>query len=442
MDPKRDDLSPMTFRFGCAALALYAFAILSIGLTKDWRLRNEDAGAFYSSLALSHLRLGLATTRAHDLLFNPHTGEAVAYGHHPPGLALALAAAFAATGSDAPAVARGVAIAFHLGSLFLLVSLVARVLSKRDALVAGFLMATLPMSAYFGRMAGYEPPCLFAVLVQLRSYASWKLDGRRRNLVGLALGVLLGAFLDWSSFFFTLALAIAESVDVLRKRSRLLALLVVLGVTALVAFLLDVLHLWYAAHGSLHAFSDVLEKNRPLWEETQKLTPVTFFLSQLETYRRYFTHAGLVSSLLAGFSLVAPRSTLARRLFDVPGVSVVRRLLAVSGGAALAYVLAAPRWADLHHYWQFYFLPFVVIAMVLVLRLLGRAVRETPTALLRGLRVAFALEILITSAYVLRLRHTKEEAYAVRYTAFVRANYLVPRSAERAATHPPAPESP
>lgn len=429
MDEPRGDISWPTFRLGEVALVLYAIALLSIGLTKDWRLRHEDNGAFYSSLATSHVRLGLHRTRAHDLLFDPRTGRGFAYGHHPPGLALALAAAFVVTGSDAPAVARGVAIAFHAGSLLLLVGLLARVLSRKDALSGGLLMATLPMSAYFGRMVNYEPLGLFAVLVQLSSYAAWKLGGTRRSLVGLSLGVLLGAFVDWSSFFFTLALAAMEGADVLRGRSRSRALVLVLVTTGLSAFLLDVAHLRYAAHGSLGAFSEVLGKNRPLWEETRKLTPASFVMSQLETFRRYFTHAGLISSLLAGFCLVERRGALSKRLLDVPERALVKRLLAVSLGAALAYVLAAPRWADMHHYWQFYFLPFVVLAMVLVFRLLGRKALEGSGALFTGLRVAFALEVLLTSAYMLRLRHTTEEAYAVRQTAFVRANYLVPRSA-------------
>ena len=76
-----------------AALVLYAFGILSIGLTRDWRLRHEDNGAMHTTLALSHLRLGIAATRAHDMFFNPHSGEASPYGHHPPATALLVAGA-------------------------------------------------------------------------------------------------------------------------------------------------------------------------------------------------------------------------------------------------------------------------------------------------------------------------------------------------------------
>ena len=50
----------MTGWLGLAALLLYAFLLLSIGLTADWRLRHEDNGAMFTTLALSHVRLGLA----------------------------------------------------------------------------------------------------------------------------------------------------------------------------------------------------------------------------------------------------------------------------------------------------------------------------------------------------------------------------------------------
>ena len=59
------------------ALAVYAFGTLSIGLTSDWQLRHEDNGAMHTTFALSHLRLGLAATRAHDVFFTTHSGQAV-----------------------------------------------------------------------------------------------------------------------------------------------------------------------------------------------------------------------------------------------------------------------------------------------------------------------------------------------------------------------------
>src|SRR5262249_28553349 len=200
-----DEMIKPTHRLTLVVLGLYAFSILSIGLSRDWRLLHEDNGAMHTTLALSHLELGLATTRAHDVFFNPRTGETLSYGHHPPGIALILAGAFLATGSDAPWVARLVVIGFHLASIFLLVELLTRVLPRATALLGGFLMATLPMSAYFGRMVNYEPACLFAILLQLTGYATFKQDGARKGLVRLSLGIVFGGLIDWGAIFFAAA---------------------------------------------------------------------------------------------------------------------------------------------------------------------------------------------------------------------------------------------
>src|SRR4051812_9007356 len=84
------------------ALFLYAAALLTIGLTRDWRLLHEDNGAVHTTFARAHLDLGLARTRGHDLFYRPQSGEAYFYSHHPPATSLVLATVFAATGSDAP----------------------------------------------------------------------------------------------------------------------------------------------------------------------------------------------------------------------------------------------------------------------------------------------------------------------------------------------------
>src|SRR5262249_40637177 len=93
-------------RLAAILLLLYAAGLLSIGLTRDWRLLHEDNGALHTTFARAHLDLGLGRTHAHNLFFNPTTGDGGVYAHHPPATGLILSAAFAATGSDAPWVAR------------------------------------------------------------------------------------------------------------------------------------------------------------------------------------------------------------------------------------------------------------------------------------------------------------------------------------------------
>ncbi len=405
-------------------LLCYAFALLSIDLTSDWHLIHEDNGAMHTTLALSHVKLGLVKTRAHDLFFNPHTGEASVYGHHPPLTALLLAGIFLLTGSDAPHVARMVPILFHLGSLSLLVLILSRLFSKPLALLGGFFMATLPMSAYFGRMVNYEPLCLFAIFLQLLGYVIYRQHNSiKKGLMWLCIGIFLGGLIDWGSFFFTATIFGIELFQVLRKRPRVFFPAVTIALAAGAIFLFDLWHFWYAGHGSLTALNDVLSHNSG---ESQKINLLKFFFGQIDIFRRYYTHAGLLSSVFAAFCVIFPHKPLSKRFFHMPEAQLIKHFLLITGIAAAGYVCSAPSWARIHLYWQFYFLPFVSIAMVLTWSFLWEKIVESPSKLFRILATIFMLEVLITSAYMLYFQHTRTGGYAVRQTAVFRETYLAP----------------
>lgn len=429
-------MSRTSFVVGLSVVVFYACALLSIGLTRDWELLHEDNGAIHTTFALSHLRLGLAETRAHDLFFDPRTGRSVPYGHHPPAPALALAGAFALTGSDSTAVARMVPIFFHLGSIVLLATILRLIFSPGAALAGAVVTATVPMSSYFGRVVNYEPLCLLAILVQLAGYTAFRRTGSRAGLWWLGFGVVLGGLIDWPSLFFTAAIAIAEAIDLARRRSlsvRALAVTLVAGASIL---LFDLGHLWWAGHGSIAPLREALLQDVSGGRTNVSL--LRFVSTQFETFRRYFTHAGLLSSAIAAAALARPRGGWTADLFTGSEKEPASRLLAVSGGAALAYVLTAPWWASRHAYWQFYFLPFVVISIVLAFRALARRARERRNVALVVLLALFVIEIGLTSATVLRIRHTRVSAFAVRKTAEYRANFLSPGSrAGKAASSAP-----
>ena len=422
---------PSPSLLACAGLLLYAFALLSIGLQADWRLRHEDNGAMHTTLALSHQRLGLGETRAHDVFVDRYNGDRIVYGHHPPGPPLVLAAAFTLTGRDTPAVARLTVIAFHLVSLLLLMRMVTRILSADAALLAGFVMATVPMSSYFGRMVNYEAICLTGVMLQLLGYVRAR-QGARGGLPMLAAGVVLGGLADWPSFFFAAALALVELIDRLRGRRSSPAVLTVLVIAAPATFAFDLWHLWFAGGGSVDRLSNVLALNRPMWQ--QEFTLPRFMLGQIDTFRRYFTDVGLIAACVAGYALLRPRRAFPAVLFGDGDSGVLRRTMAASGLAACGYVVAAPRWAMAHQYWQFYFLPFVAIAMVLCWRLVRQQVGG-PTRPLPGrartwqaFQIVFVLDMLGASAYWLHFRHTRPEAYAIEHTQEIRERFLLPRS--------------
>lgn len=401
-------------------LFIYACGLLSIGITKDWRLIHEDNGAMHTTLALSHLQLGLAETRAHDVFFNPTTGEANIYGHHPPLTALILAGVFAVTGSDAPYVARIVPIVFHLGSLSLFVLILSRFFSKGIAIFGGFFMATVPMSAFFGRMVNYEPLCLFAIILQLFGYAKFKDDMSKQGLGWLCLGIFLGGLVDWGAFFFAAAFVVVEIIRAIRKQTYSgLLLLTTIGASVTI-FLFDIWHFWYAGHGALSAFQTVL------FREHQDFNFVRFCFGQIDIFRRYYTHAGLISCVIIVVCLVLPKSSLAKSIIYAPGAPIIKDLLISSGIAAMAYVWAAPSWARIHMYWQFYFLPFVILSMSLVWSSLWHNFFKTRSWVFRAFAVLFIVEIFITSAYMLHLRHTRIGSYAVRQTAEFRTIYITP----------------
>ena len=141
-EPARGAAWPHVPAWAWLAPFLVAIALLSIGIDRDWRLVHEDNGALHTTFARSHLDLGLIRTRGQDAFFRPATGEMSFYGHHPSGTSLALAAAFALAGSDAPWVARAVAITFHLVSLLLLMLLLRIHLAPVDC------FATLAMTMW------------------------------------------------------------------------------------------------------------------------------------------------------------------------------------------------------------------------------------------------------------------------------------------------------
>jgi len=404
-----------------ALLVVYAYGFLSLDIDGKWTRLHEDNGAMHTSFALSHLHLGLSATRAHDLHFNPATGKMVLYGHHPPGTSLAVAAAFAATGSSSPRTARMVSIAFHLGTLGLMVALLAVFFGAPTALFGGFVIAALPMSAYFGRMVNYEPLCLFAVLLQLFGYAKFKTTGAPRWVAMIVAGVIVGALIDWPALFFAGAIVLMEVFD-LRRGGGDRRLVAAIGLAGAAVLAFDLAHLALAA-GSIEPLLNVVGRNVSGAEE---LSWGRLVLRPINSNRLYFTHTGLVAGILMATSLLRPRSRLASSLLDVDRPEVASRLLAISGGAAFAYVLAAPTWAATHAYWQFYALPYVGFSIVACLVVLYRNASRPGATAWRALLVVVVIEMLGTTAYTLNLRYSETEPYAIREVATLQQNYLDP----------------
>jgi hypothetical protein len=427
-----------------------ALALLTIGITRDWCLLHEDNGALHTTFARGHLDLGLARTFGQDVFYRPATGELLFYGHHPSGPSLALAAAFTLAGSDAPWVARSVAIAFHLTSLGIFVLLLRHHLAPSLALLGGVVFAILPMSAFFGRMVNYEALCLTGVLLQLYGYARWRSDlPGPRGFALLVLGIVVSGLADWPAFFFAAALGGVELLRGLRGvrdgGSGLcgehgggngpcgehggVRRFVAIGVAASVVCALDLLHL-VVAMGSLQALGEVIGGH----QESVTVTVGAFLEREATHGRRFFGRGAMLASGVLLVALLTARAPLGAELRRARHAEVLASWLGASFAAALAYALAAPSWAMVHAYWSFYFLPFVATAVVLAVAALvrrieapGRARMIAAVALL-----ALGLDVVLTSALTLAKRHRTPEDYAVRVTGELRTEYLPPRSYDAA----------
>ena len=283
-------------------------------------------------------------------------------------------------------------ITFHLATLALLIRLLGMV-SRRAALYGGFLLVTLPMSWYFGRMVNYEPLALWAVTLQLSGWVEAQRSGSRSGLALLAGGIVLGGLVDWSAFFFAVVIAGSALLDLFRGQQRSRPLAVTTIVTAALVFAFDLLHLGWAT-GSLGPLQSVVFHQAL---DVPSVSVAKFVTGQIEACRHYYTHTGLISAVLVLAALATPRSRLAAALFDIPDAALARRFLAIAGVGGSLYVLAAPTWAAAHAYWQMYLLPYLGLSMVLVLAHVCRCAatdRRWRVVLVLG-----ALEIVAMSGY-------------------------------------------
>lgn len=381
-------------------LVLYSSLLLSIGISREWRLVHEDNGAMQVSLALSHSRQGLAATRAHNWFVSKDGKDWLGYPHHPAGVPLLIAGGFAVTGSETRAVARGVMILFSIGSVLLMHCILRRLFENETIAFAGALFfATIPMQSFFGRMVNFEPPVLFFILAMLAAWLS-------RSIRPMAAAIVAGLMVDWTLLFFCGAIIIAETVQWMRGRTTP-HLMLAAGMAAATGLVIAFTHI-AIAFGSLQRFFDVLGKDVGAGHEP--LRPLNWVALMFENYRHYFTSTGVVTTLAVAVIVLLPRSNVRPE---------VRRFLLVAGGAALAYLLASPNRARLHHYWQFFFLPYAATSFALALEWLRSRKATAVIALI-------VLEVAAATGYKLYRRHTEPGEYAVTAIEHYERLYLTP----------------
>ncbi|MDX2438593.1 MAG: glycosyltransferase family 39 protein [Acidobacteriota bacterium] len=398
-------------------VAALALLLLSIGVTRDYRLKHEDNNAMHATFAHNHLEAGMAATRLHDALINTKNGRLAFYAHHPPGCGLVLAGVFAITGDDRPMIVRGVAIAATLLTLVALWWLVRREEGAAAGLVAATAIAVLPQAAFYGRMVNHEVLALPAIIVMVDRYFATACGGGWRTATGLAVAATVGALLAWVTFFALAACGVHAVLSIRRPRlypaaGRALVLLTFLGTSL---FAVDVAHIALVRGGDLSDLGGIF--SRRLGSGLN--------YGAIEWTRKMFGFSRRLASLSGTVALVWLAVRVVRGLMRKVQLRPIEEIYSVFLTAGVGYVVMFNWGAWQHHYWQFPLLPAVAIALALAVTALGRGAITGPRR--TASRVVLALvviEVVATSAVGLYARHTTPEDRVIEAVETFRSRRL------------------
>ena len=404
-------------RWAILPILVLAAAILSIGISRDYRLKHEDNNALHAAFGRAHIEAGPRVTKLHDAYVSRKSGRAHFYAHHPPGCGLFLGGVFSVTGSNRPQVVRGVAIAATLATLVLAWSIVRREEGPEAALIAAFVFAVIPQAAFYGRMVNHEVLALPFIVLLVDRYFALARGGGLRAGVGLVAAATVGALIAWVTFF---ALAVCAVHAALSRRRRetfpaagpALVLLLTTGVSL---FAFDIAHIAWVKGGDLSDLAAIFSSRVGAG---QTYGPFEWTHKMLGFSRRLATASGT-------FALIWLAIRCVRALFRKATLKPVEEFAAVFLGAGVGY-LAVFNWgAWQHHYWQFPLLPAIVIALSLAVVSSAEKARGGPRRVIFGLLLGIiVLEVLSTSAVMLYKRHTTPEDRVIQAVEKLQSRYL------------------
>ncbi len=394
-----------------------ALALLSIGVTRSYRLKHEDNNAFHAAFARNHLGAGLEVTKGQDAFINPKNERTTFYAHHPPGCGLLLAGVFAVTGSDRPAVVRGVAISATLLALVLMWRLVRREEGPRAALVAAAAFAILPQAAFYGRMVNHEVLALPAIVLLVDRYFATARGGGWLAATGLAVAASVGAMLAWVTFFAIAACAVHAALSIRRPQfypaaGRALGLLTGLGA---LLFAVDVAHIAWVQGGNLSDLGGIFSRRLGAGQD----------YGAIAWARKMFGFSRRLATLSGTLALGWMAVRIARGIFGRIRLRSVEEVGAVFFAAGLGYLVVFNWGAWQHHYWQFPLLPAVAIAVALAITTLARnASAGAHTTASRVVLILLLVEVVVTSAVGISTRHTSPEDRVIEASETFRSRSL------------------
>jgi len=343
-----------------AAVVAVAALLLCRGITAPFVGWHELNSAMYSQFARNHIQYGLGYTRLYCTWGATATPPAVPdrYLNHPPLVVV----------GDHEWAARLVPIAATLGSAVLLMRIVGGLGRPLLGVLAGFFFATLPLTAYFGRMIDHVAPVQFFSLLMLHGYLQWTgLDpGASRPRLGAVwyvAGAVLGIGTGWAAVLPAFLLCAWHLLRVLRGSggARLLPWLVGAPAAALAAVVFHIL----AGSGWDLAMLPALLAGRSLGGVGGAQSWPDWFSVQWVHFTRNFTLPGAVAAITCAGACLA---TLARplrgetaRLFPLRGDLAAP--IGLTGLQGLLYVALFKNAAWFHDYWQFFLGPFVAVSL-------------------------------------------------------------------------------
>ncbi len=345
-----------------------AAVLLGRDVAAPFNAWHELNDAVHTQFARNHIQYGLGYTALYstwgDTLAPPPSPQR--YLNHPPLVALWTAAPLLLFGDHEWSV-RLFPIAATLGSTALLMTIVSRLGGALLGALAGFFYATLPLTAYFGRMICHEAPAQCFSLLMVHGYLEWAgvYPGPcrpRRGALVYAIGAVLGIGTGWAAL---LAAGLVWAWHARRVVGRAGEARLLLGLAAIPALALGavVLHIAAGSGWDLGVFRALLETRTLQGEGGQR--PWSAWLARQWLYfGRNFTWPGALVAVLSAPLLVIARVRTGRGSAPrFPLTGELATVAALCGSQGLLWVVGFKNGSWFHDYWQFFLAPYVALSL-------------------------------------------------------------------------------
>jgi hypothetical protein len=362
-----------------AAVVIAAAILLGHGITAPFIGWHELNSAMYAQFARSHVQYGLGYTKLYCTWGATAAPPAVPdrYLNHPPLICLWTAVPLVVFG-DHEWAARLVPIAATLGSVALLMRIVTALGTPLLGVLAGFFFATLPLTAYFGRMIDHVAPVQFFSLLMLHGYLQWAglYPGVRRSRLGAVwyvTGAVLGLGTGWAAVLPAFLLCAWHLLRVVRGTAEAPPVAWLAGAPA-VALALVGLHILAGAGWDLTMLPALLA-GRSLGGVGGAQSWPDWFAVQWVHFTRNFTLPGALAAIACAAVLVARlvRPVEGERAPEFPLRGALAAAVGLTGMQGLLYVALFKNAAWFHDYWQFFLAPFVAASLASLTVLAGKA---------------------------------------------------------------------